>query len=141
MLTTIDPPPYAAWDSRGYLLLMMMPVTGLAAGLLGLRRDSVLLAVAGSFWVAQSLAGWFATCLDIGSSASCGPGAGILGLVFAAFLAAVLGVVPLSVVYAIASRGRRNEASRRSGAPACPRCANPLPADASVCLACGLPLS
>ncbi len=104
-----DPPPYAAWDSSGWLMLMMMPVTGLAAGLLGLRRSSMFLAVTGSYWVAQSLTGWLATCSDIGSSASCGPGAGAGGLLFAAGLAMVLGVTPLTVVYAIASRRRRLE--------------------------------
>jgi hypothetical protein len=106
VLLVIRHPPYSSWDSWGYLVLLMLPVSGLATGLLGLRRGSVYLATAGSFWAAQSLAVWLSACSDITSRASCGLSTGISGLAFAAVLAAALGTVPLTVVYAIATRVR-----------------------------------
>ncbi len=100
---TVDPPPYSSWDSAGYLLFLIMFVTGSVAGLLGLRHGSVFIAIAVSFWIAQSVGGWFAVCGDITSSASCGPSNGATGLVFAAVLSLILGVAPLLTVYWISS--------------------------------------
>jgi hypothetical protein len=106
VLLLIRHPPYPPFDSWGNLVLLTLPVCGLATGLLGLRRGSVYLATAGSFWVAQSLAVWLSVCSGIAPGASCGLSTGIEGLAFAAVLAAALGTVPLTVVYAIATRTR-----------------------------------
>lgn len=102
-LMAIKPPPYPVWDSTGYVLLLVMIMTGLTAGLLGLRRGSVFIAVGVSFWLAQSFAGWYGTCVDITSATSCGPGAGADGLFFAAIVSLVLGVGPLAAMYCISS--------------------------------------
>lgn len=99
----VNPPPYSAWDSGAYQLFLIMLVTGSVAGLLGLRHGSVFVAIAGSFWVAQSFVGWYSVCGDITSSASCGPSNGTNGLVFASIISLFLGVAPLLTVYWISS--------------------------------------
>jgi hypothetical protein len=107
VLLVVRHPPYTAVDPWGMLLLVTVPVCGLVAGLLGRRTGSAYLVMAGSFWVAQSLALWISVCSDVASGASCGMRSGTGGLAFAALLVALLGVAPLTVAYAIASRTRR----------------------------------
>ena len=103
----INPPPYAAWDGAGYGLFLVILVTGIVAGLTGPRPGSIFIVIALSFWVAQSFAGWFASCTNITSSTSCGPGAGAGGLLLAALTSLILGVGPLAGAYRISSRGLR----------------------------------
>jgi len=111
VLMLIDPPPYATFDRAGMLMLVLLPVCGLVAGLLGRHPATAYLDVAISFWIAQSLAMWFSTCTNQYSGASCGPGGGVLdglgGLAFAAGLAGLLGVLPLTVVFKFAKRAYR----------------------------------
>lgn len=84
-------PVIAPWfGEAGVLLLFVVPpITGIAAGLLALREDTRFIPVAGSFWVAQSLALSFA-----------GSGVGVGA-------ALVYGLAPLALVYGIASAFRR----------------------------------
>lgn len=89
-------PVIALWfGEAGVLLLFVLPpITGIAAGLLALREDTRFVPVAGSFWVAQSLALSFA-----------GSGVGVVA-------ALVYGLAPLAVVYGIASAFRRGWGAR-----------------------------